>query len=105
MTEFAEIDLPRSLFACIAGGLLAWLHLRALSWSLHRFEAGAHGEASLLMSGVGRVALVSAGFLALCGHEPVLLVPSLLGFLVTRTIVVRHFSLDRLAPSLGRRKS
>ena len=67
MTEFAEIDLPRSLFACIAGGLLAWLHLRALSWSLHRFEAGAHGEASLLMSGVGRVALVSAGFLALCG--------------------------------------
>ena len=105
MDDFAAVDPFRMFLAGVAGVALAWLHLTALSRSLRRFAAGARGESFLLGSGLARVALVTAGFGVIGGADPILLVPSLLGFLLARTLLMRRFSNARVAPAFERRES
>ena len=82
-------DGPGLLLACLAGALLGTIFFGGLWWTVRSFVSSAHGALYLLGSLLLRLGITVAGFHVVSGGQWQLLLASMVGFLLVRTLVLR----------------
>ena len=94
-------DAPMAILSIVVGMVLGTVYFGGLWWTVRRVIASSHPGLLMLVSMLGRTALVVAGFYAVSGGEWRGLLFCLAGFVVARFAVIRLLPRAETALSAG----